>query len=200
MLRRRLPGLIFYLKSKLRRKSHCSHYPQRIFVKPVVRFADASDDALLQILSSTVEIHYACVIIIGHRIYREVTSEKILRKLSRKCHAIRSTMIGILSIDSKCRNLVALIFQHYGNCAVLQPSIHRALKYILHLVRRRRCGDIPVIRLPAEQTISDAAAHRVGLVSRLHQLSYYKPHILRHLNLYTHLKFQSFLYLLSFLH
>ena len=72
-----------------------------------------------------------------------------------------------------------LMLQHDRDCAMLDTCVYRMVKYRFDLRRLCRCGDIPVLRCPAKETVTHASTYRICLKAMLVERVYYEVDILR---------------------
>ena len=97
-------------------------------------------------------------------------------------------VIFVLSVYAIGSYFIALPIQHYRNRAVSNTRIHRAAEQCLDLLGFGRRGDIPVIRLSAQNAVADASPHRISLVARfrnsVYNIFYFFRQIYYHITLH----------------
>ena len=89
--------------------------------------------------------------------------------------------ILIFSVKPVGRHFKSFLIQHDRHRPVLQPGVYGSVKKRLDLLRFCGCGDVPVFRLSAQDTVPHAAAHHIGLKSCLPDPVYNILSLLRHL-------------------
>ena len=87
--------------------------------------------------------------------------------------------ILVLSVYPIGGDLIAHMLQHDCDCAMLDTCVYGVVKYRFDLRRLCRCGDIPVLRYPAKETVSHASTYRICLEAMLVEPVYYEVDILR---------------------
>ena len=143
-------------------EAHRPHDAERVLVEARVRIADAADDAALDILHAAVEIHEAPLIVVGHRIDREIPAHQVVPQIRGERHLIRMAPVGVAAIDPVGRDLEAFVVQHDRHRAVPDPRVDGSSKAGLHLLRLRGRGDVPVLRGEGQHGISHTAANGIG--------------------------------------
>ena len=156
-------------KTKLGRKPHRAHDAQSVFLKPLVGLSHAADDLPFQILPASEQIHQSVFLIICHGVHREIPPLQILLQTGGKCHFLRMSAVLIFPVHPVGRHFIAPSVAHNRNRAVLDSRIDCLFKQGLRLLRPGGGGDVPVVRRAAKQGIPDAAAHRIGFVTRVLQ-------------------------------
>ena len=76
-----------------------------------------------------------------------------------------------------------VIIHHNGDRTMLYSGIYGPSENLLHFIRLRTCGDIPVLRFPAEERVTDAPSHRISLESGLCQCLQNLFYLLRYLHI-----------------
>ena len=167
--RRKFPDCLFRLpvdaETQLRAEPDRPQDPQRIFPEPFLRNTHTADCFTLQIPHSSVQIHQPGLIVVRHRIDRKIPALQIFLQISGKFHTFRMAGIFIFSVDPVRCHFMGMTACKYCHGSMLQSRIHRPLKYFLYLIGRRRRGDIPVVRNPPENAVTDTSAHRIGFIA-----------------------------------
>ena len=78
-------------------------------------------------------------------------------------------MILIRTVHPVGRHLKGLFIHKHGDGTVFNSRIHSPGKNLFYLFRSGRCGDIPILRLPSQNTVADTPADGVSLKSMGHQ-------------------------------
>lgn len=101
----------------------------------------------------------------------EIPSGQILLQRHPEGNGIGVAAVGIAPLPPKGRQLHRAVPRQNGDGAVLHPGLDHpaALQQLLGLPGQGVGGHIPVVGLPAQQQIPDAAADRVGRKARLVQ-------------------------------
>ena len=117
--------------------------------------------------------------IIRHGIDCEVASLQIKLQIGGKGNLLWMACILVLSVYPVGGDLIAHMLQHDRDCAMLDTCVYRMVKYRFDLRRLCRCGDIPVLRCPAKETVTHASTYRICLKAMLVERVYYEVDILR---------------------
>ena len=80
-----------------------------------------------------------------------------------------SLAILIVAVHPVSSYLKAFFFYENSYCSMLKSGIYSSSEKRFYLLRRCRCGNIPVIRTASQNGIPDTAAHYIGLISVLFQ-------------------------------
>ena len=149
-------------EAELGREPHRPKNPKRILRESLGRVADRPDDARLQVLHAVEQIDQTGAFVISHRVDCKIAPEQILPEIPRECDRIRMAKILVSSVNPVGGNLIALLPAHDGYRAVFDSGIDRPRKEALHLLRQRRSRDVPVLRNPVKERITNTPADGVG--------------------------------------
>ena len=146
---------------------------QTVLPEPLLGHAHAADEAALQILLPAEPVHHAGVRVVGHGVDGEIPPGQVLLDIAHKAHRIRVPVVAVAALRPEGGDLVPLSFPTQEHRAVLDAGL-------VHVVRREAGddllgqggrADVPVVRLPPQQGVPDAAAYHVGFVAGSVQLS-----------------------------
>ena len=92
-------------------------------------------------------------------------AEQVLVDVVHERHRIRVALIGIGPLRPEGGDLQGAGLRQHGDGAVLQARFQHPApgKDGLHLLRPGGGADVPVMGLPAQQRVPDAAAHHIAL-------------------------------------
>ena len=158
-------GLFLNIKIKLGGKAYCSENPQRILIESCVRIADTSDQFILKVRNTSVHVDKSGLLIVSHRIDREIPPQQVLLKVRGESNFRRMTSVLVLAVDPVCRHLKSLITQHNSDCSMGDSRVDCSSEKRLYFIRSRRSRDIPILRLPLENTVPHTSANYVRLIS-----------------------------------
>ena len=111
--------LRFYVKAKDRGKAHGPEDTEDILLKPGFGIPDAADDAFLQVFFPAIQIHKTLPRMISHGIDGKISARQILGDILYKGHLIRMTSVGVFSVRTEGRDLIARFAAHNGHGTVL---------------------------------------------------------------------------------
>ena len=75
------------------------------------------------------------------------------------------TRVAVLAVYAEGGNFITFLPDHDGHGAVGDAGIDCAAETFFDLFRTGGRRDVPVVRLPAEDRVAHAAAHRVGRIA-----------------------------------
>lgn len=103
----------------------------------------------------------------GDGVHGKIPTGQVGLQAGDELHIVWATAVGVGTLGAVGGNFVGLILRQYGDGAVLQPGLNDPVagEAGLRLLRTGRGTDIPVMGLHAPEQISDAAAHKVGLIA-----------------------------------
>ncbi len=164
-------SLGLHRKAEPRGKPHPAQDAQRVLGKACVRIADRAQHAVLQIVQPAERVAQPAVGVPRHRADREIPPGKVGHHVGDKPHAVRVSPIGVAAVHTERGNLKRAVVGQQRQRAVFQPGFeHPSVReHRLHLLRRSRRAQIPVVRLGAAQAVAHAAADRPRLISRVLQ-------------------------------
>ena len=151
--------------------------------------AHATDQTPVKITNPVEHIHQSAGFIIRHRIDGKIPALQILGQIIGKRHFLRVSGVFIYSVYPVSCNLVPGSVHEYRHGSVLYPGIDGPSEDLLDLRRRRRSRYIPVIRLPPQDRIPDAAAYGIRFITCRFKFPYYIVNILR--QVYMHILFPA---------
>ena len=163
----RLGRVLLDRESVGRSEPESPHNPQSVLPEPVRRIAYTRNFIVPQGFLTTERVNQAIDFVVGHGVHGEVTSRQILSKTRRETHTVRVAAVRILTVNTECRDLVLFpsITQTDRNCAVFDAGFNGLYAtFCKSLQNLHRCcvgADIPIMRLQAEQAISDASAYHI---------------------------------------
>ncbi len=169
------------LVSQLCGKTNCSQHPQRILRKALLCIAHTADHSRLHIAYPIENIHQSCLLIISHRIHGKIPSPQVFFQTRRKSYLFRMPPILIHSINTVCGHLKSLMIHHHRHRTMLNPGIDSPCKNPFHVLRFRRCGNVPITGLSAQYRIANTAADGIRLISRRNQRFNDSMHFIRQL-------------------
>ena len=163
----RLGRVLLDRESVGRSKPESPHNPQSILLEPVRRIAYTRNFIVPQGFLTTERVNQAIDFVVGHGVHGEVTSRQILSKTWCETHTVRVAAVRILTVNTERRDLVLFsgVAQTDRNCAMLNTGLDS-----LNIASRKSfqnlhgcCvgADVPIMRLQAEQAVSDAPAYHI---------------------------------------
>ncbi len=155
----------FDVKSQLGGKPNRPQHAQGVLAEAVPGSAHTPDFFLPEISLPAERVDDAPASVKRHCVDGEITARKVFLKLRVECNAVRVPLIGIPPLAAEGGDLHLPSVQQHGDGAVPDAGRYGMRKEPHNLFRARRRGDIPVLRLPAQQVVAHAAAHGMGGVS-----------------------------------
>ena len=173
-----ISGSLVDLHLEQRREAHRTEHPQRVLAEALVRLADRSQDARLEVALAPEEVHQLPGRSVlagapGHGVHREVAARQVLAERVGERDVIGTAMVGVAGLDPVGGDLDLVIARsdHHRAEAV---GVERLREELLDLLRRRVGRDVPVLRIDAADRVAHAAADDIrrvpGLLERGHDL------------------------------
>ena len=156
-------------KSQHRRKAESPEDPQGILLKAPVRIADAANDPGLQVRPAAEAVGDPFFGGPGHGVDGEIPAGQILPEGAGEGDEVRAAAVGIGAVHPIGCDFQRAAVEEDGNGAVALPGgdYRKAREGGPYLAGEGRRGDVPVVGLPAQEAVPDAAAHRLGAVTGL---------------------------------
>ena len=156
---------------KLRKNPLGSHQPepfpenpQRVLPEPPVRVPHAADDPRRQVLPAPEAVGDSLLRGPGHGVDGEIPPGQVLPEGTGEGHGVRPAAVGVGPVHPVGGDLQRAAAQEDRHRAVLFPGgDHRDPgKDLPDLLGKGGGGDVPVVGLPPQQAVPDAAPHGLG--------------------------------------
>ena len=191
-------------EAQLGRESDCPQDPEGVLGKTGLRIPYAAYKTCPKVLHPMEAVHQSLPVVIGHGVDGEVPPCQVLPQGGGKGNGFGMASVPVVSVHPVGGDLIApedgflsflLLPQKHRYGAMLDPCIHGLPEDRLHLLRMGGGGHVPVLRLPSQDAVPDAASHGIGLVACLLQLPDDILHIVGQNDLHIQIPVCSFRFL-----
>ena len=160
-----LYGIRFDLIAQLGGEADGPHDPQRILSEALCGVSHCADQALFQVRKPSEQVLQALFFAVGHGIDREIPALQVLLQAGRKSDFRWMPPVQIFSVHPVGGDFEGLSVHEDGHSPVFEACVDRAAEQSLDLKRKRRCRDVPVVRVPSQEAVPHAAADHKGLIA-----------------------------------